>query len=81
MVRMVQEGDGRAIYQGLRCLSAGNVGAIDKMILGRVTGDAIALIMSALTAGLPETDDQKKAEPGATTPSPGNDTDSLPMAS
>lgn len=55
MFRLIQEGDARAIYQGLKCLcSSRNAQAFDGMVLSKVLPDASAAIVAALTASLPE---------------------------
>lgn len=70
---LVQEGDVRAIYHGLRALcSSGNGKLFDTMLLGATLAEAGAVILAALSAGLPEPDPGKKEAAGTTvTPSPG----------
>jgi hypothetical protein len=57
----VQEGDAAAIYHGLRTLcSSENTDRFDSLITSRVLGEAMAALLAALAAGLPEGTKQKK---------------------
>lgn len=71
MYQLIQDADGRAVYHGLRTLcSSGNAAKFDVMNIGAVVGDAVAMIVAALTAGMPEPKG-KKAAAGTRTSSPG----------
>jgi hypothetical protein len=73
MFQLIQDADVRAVYHGLRTLCAsGNAAKLDAMSVGAVIGDGVALVLAALTAGMPEPD-EKKAAAGTRTSSPGRD--------
>lgn len=60
MFRLIQIGDARAIYRGLKCLcSSRNGAAIDALVLSKVVTEASSAIVAALTASLPEPDPDK----------------------
>lgn len=71
MFELIQQADARAVYHGLRTLcSSGNAAKLDTMSVGAVIADGVALVLAALTAGMPEPDGKKAAE-GKRTSSPG----------